>query len=650
MKYRLSILAIMCAFILSACSFSLSEDITPPPDYQSPTPPPTVGPLVPPSALNPEKGMAIYIEQCAPCHGESGMGDGSQGKQLEVSVPALGLPEIARSAIPADWFLVVTKGNIYRSMPSFNILNDQERWDVVAYALTLSTLPDQITAGKELYASNCALCHGEDGRDSPGVDLTNQARMAKLSANDFYHIMSSGNQPDMPSFETTLSQAERWALAAYLRQLTFAVVEPVSTPQLPSSATQTVVETPIINTQTPDAILETTPTAITTPAQVEATSNTNITLEPAATTEGNGMIKGVLTNGTGEPIQPGLTITLKGYDQDPSSGGFQEILSLTTTVMEDGSFRFADVEMPTGRAFIASIEYGPIEYQSDPVFVTEGINQFELPITIYETTTDTSSLTVDRWHIFLDFSKKDTIEIIEVFVISNSSSKTVVPDNGKPVTTFALPEGYTNLQFEDGKLGERFIQTSDGFGDSAVVLPGTGEHQLIFAYDLPYRRKLNFSQPTHLVIDSVIVMAPEGVTIKSDMLENTGIRDFQGTPYTFYSGQSISNSDILKMTISGKPKTTTQKTEGTNSQGGLFIGIGAFGVVLIIAGIWMYLRDRSRVDQGENELGEDDELDTTDSIMDAIIALDDLYRSGELPEDAYHKQRNELKDRLKELL
>ena len=35
--------------------------------------------------------------------------------------------------------------------------------------------------------------------------------------------------------------------------------------------------------------------------------------------------------------------------------------------------------------------------------------------------------------------------------------------------------------------------------------------------------------------------------------------------------------------------------------------------------------------------------------MDAIIALDDQYQAGELPEDAYRQRRAELKERLQNL-
>jgi hypothetical protein len=36
--------------------------------------------------------------------------------------------------------------------------------------------------------------------------------------------------------------------------------------------------------------------------------------------------------------------------------------------------------------------------------------------------------------------------------------------------------------------------------------------------------------------------------------------------------------------------------------------------------------------------------------MDAILTLDDLYKSGEIPEEAYQQRRAELKTRLKGIL
>lgn len=108
MKFRFAIITAI-TLTLSACNFTLAEDITPPPGYVPPTAMPTLGPLYPAQAPNTANGKLIYAEKCAPCHGETGMGDGKQGIQLGVTVPAFGLPDIARPASPAQWYETVTR-------------------------------------------------------------------------------------------------------------------------------------------------------------------------------------------------------------------------------------------------------------------------------------------------------------------------------------------------------------------------------------------------------------------------------------------------------------------------------------------------------------------------------------------------------------
>ena len=101
------------------------------------------------------------------------------------------------------------------------------------------------------------------------------------------------------------------------------------------------------------------------------------------------------------------------------------------------------------------------------------------------------------------------------------------------------------------------------------------------------------------------------------------------------------------MTLSGKAKTT----EGTasDSHQTLLIGAGAFGVVLILAGVWMFMRDRGNPDEEDFEDVDENEFETAEEVMDAIIALDDLHRAKKIPDEAYHQRREELKSRLKEL-
>jgi hypothetical protein len=125
MKLRYIILLIVATIMLTACNFTLAQDITPPPNYVPPTPAQTLGPLYPTQVPSTENGSVIYVEKCAPCHGATGLGDGEQGIQLGVPVPAFGLPEVARPASPAQWYTVVTRGNMER----FNVIAYDRRRD-----------------------------------------------------------------------------------------------------------------------------------------------------------------------------------------------------------------------------------------------------------------------------------------------------------------------------------------------------------------------------------------------------------------------------------------------------------------------------------------------------------------------------------------
>src|SRR5215211_6464368 len=198
MKFRFAI-ALALAFLLSACSLSLAQDITPPPNYVPPTPAATLGPLFPAEVPSTENGALIFAEKCAPCHGATGLGDGEQGIQLNVTVPAFGLPEIARPASPAQWYTVVTQGNMERFMPPFASLSDQERWDVVAFAMTLHTSEEEIAKGRELFETNCANCATDFFED--------QANMSTLTEVELARIIKQGND-QVPAFGAALSEED----------------------------------------------------------------------------------------------------------------------------------------------------------------------------------------------------------------------------------------------------------------------------------------------------------------------------------------------------------------------------------------------------------------------------------------------------------
>ncbi|MGE5758971.1 MAG: FTR1 family protein [Gemmatimonadota bacterium] len=85
--------------------------------------------------------------------------------------------------------------------------------------------PPSLARGAELYRQHCASCHGDAGRgDGPGArglspppaDLADRHVMGDVSRLDLYRQLLLGVAGTaMPSFEHTLSDEDRWAVAAY---------------------------------------------------------------------------------------------------------------------------------------------------------------------------------------------------------------------------------------------------------------------------------------------------------------------------------------------------------------------------------------------------------------------------------------------------
>ncbi|NOT05247.1 MAG: hypothetical protein HOP27_11670, partial [Anaerolineales bacterium] len=118
----------------------------------------------------------------------------------------------------------------------------------------------------------------------------------------------------------------------------------------------------------------------------------------------------------------------------------------------------------------------------------------------------------------------------------------------------------------------------------------------------------------------------------------------QNASFHIYTTGALKKDETLKFTITGKVQDTTVNPNIMQNKA-LLISVGAFGVVLILAGVWLFLRDRKREVEVDEE--DEDEFDDPDSLMDAIIALDDLHRAGKLSDEAYQKRREELKNALK---
>lgn len=628
---------IFLSFLLTGC-ISLAEDVTPPPGYVAPTPAPTVSAGVfPASAPDVNSGAVIYAEKCAPCHGVTGQGDGPQAAQLPVAVPPLGHPDYAFDKSPARWYQIVTQGNLQNFMPGFTSLSDQQRWDVVAYALSLSVSAEQVQAGRALYEVNCAECHGLDGRKLPNASLADQKRMATLSNQQLVSIIQKGIPPSMPP--ANLSDADAANLVAYARTFTFAPsqmeVTAVGTGQSPVETSQ-----PAEETQT---------------AQASAAAS--------------GVIRGTITNGSGAPLPAGLKVTLHAFVHDVATQQFTQGETRQTSVSADGTYRFENVSLSPTDAYYVSVEYNGVTYESQAAIpANDGLNIYDLPITLYETTTDTSALAISTAHILLDYSQPGVVQVVEYLIFANMGDRTIIaPEAGKPVIEIPLPAGYQNLQFEEGALGGRFVQTASGFGDTLPILPSgnQSDYALVFAFELPHQSdtspwarvfggpKLELTQTFNFKTGMLNLLVPQGVKAEGRNLQDGGVQNM-GSGFTFqlYRAGSLEAGQTFSATLSGTPAMTSAAAASSSSSQALVIGIGAFGVALILAGAFLYLRDRRKDEEDDEEeafeaIEEDETTMSEEDILDAIVALDDQFRAGNISAEAYQARRAELKAMLR---
>ena len=100
-----------------------------------------------------------------------------------------------------------------------------------------------LAATKQLFIDHCSNCHGDSGKgdgseammyDPTPSDLTDPARMNKLTDGEIYYQITEGHKP-MPSFRKRLTENQRWQMVIFVRSLAGAPARsaPAKKPDVP---------------------------------------------------------------------------------------------------------------------------------------------------------------------------------------------------------------------------------------------------------------------------------------------------------------------------------------------------------------------------------------------------------------------------------
>jgi len=430
------------------------------------------------------------------------------------------------------------------------------------------------------------------------------------------------------------------------------LAEDITPPANYSSPTSLPTIAPVTQTPEPSSTATPIPTSESMAVTTESTPGTIDSTTPSAEVSPTAqpslvVIGGTVTVASGNPIPDGTIATLLLYD---TTAG-KMTATMKTPVQLDGKYEFTNIPGDTNTVYLVTVDYSGVTYNSVPAHFDGTKLQFDMPITVNETTGDLNVLTVTQAHLEFDFSTAGQVQVMVLYVISNPGEKAViVTSDGSSVPFIQIPDGAASVQYQLAQSSSPLMSATNGF----ALLPGADkQYGIIATFNLPYKKRLAFTQTFSLPVSSATIIVPEGVKVRSDQLTDAGTQGSTGTTYHMYQGSSLASGSTLTLTISGMPGDKAGFVLDTRTW--LMIGVGALGLILIGLGIFLYLRDRSLRKLEEEFEGDDEESnkdalgDDRESIMDAIIALDDQYKAGDISKEAYEKRRDELKERLKSL-
>ncbi|HGY9627254.1 TPA: FTR1 family protein [Pseudomonas putida] len=120
---------------------------------------------------DPARGAALYAQNCAICHGDSGAGDGPAGVGLEPPPANLRSVERLDQLSLFDLYNTLALGIDGTEMPSFaDQLDERQRWDVAAYVASLTADPQAAKTGKAWNLADLARQTPAEVAASEGAD------------------------------------------------------------------------------------------------------------------------------------------------------------------------------------------------------------------------------------------------------------------------------------------------------------------------------------------------------------------------------------------------------------------------------------------------------------------------------------------------
>jgi len=559
---------------------------------------------VPADTPDPLKGQQIYSENCSRCHGKEGLTEpmliGSQGSSF--------------STAPILWYETISKGQEGSQMAAFEeVLDVQSRWDVLAYVYSLSSNISELRMGKAIFDDICSECHGTDGAGAGQsemhmtMDFTDLELMSMISNEYIYGAITPGVGNDIHVIEG-LDDFTRASAASFVRTLSFPYTEEIVIQEVDD---EEVVEEEVIEEEVGDE----------TPVDETALID----------------VEGIVINGISEEPIADHEVTLVVLNHMTVDDAV-EYEGVTNSV---GEYSIADVEVTSEAIYLVYADYQEVTYQSDYAGVGLEVELDAFTIKVFEATNDLKNLEVETIEVFFMFHGSGSIIIQENWQFKNVGTQTILPStDGTSSLIIDLPVNVANMGFSEYSTIQQMSMTETGFQIEQPFIPGEDSGYLLFAYEVPYSNKYEWTRTLPLPVNKANAYIPaDTVSIRSSDATYIQERMFNNTPFDAYEFEQ--EDGVLSITVRGGNPYSESAFNLDQEVFNIIIGSVLFGVVLV--GFILYMR-RTKESDG------DVELLSTDAILDQIVALDEAFENGEIKETEYNKERGALKELLQVIL
>ena len=354
-------------------------------------------------------------------------------------------------------------------------------------------------------------------------------------------------------------------------------------------------------------------------------------------------IRGIVLQGTeGGPLPAGLDVTLVTIDGDDVA-----IDDATIQTAPNGEFSFENILKGEGYRYRLSAQYGNIR---QTVKVEDTLNQDEISLIVYETTTVMESIAATT-HVTIVprvDGKTQLMGVLELVEISNGGDRTFItdlqnpaPDGMPQLLRFSLPEGFDELTVDSDLPSGNVLEIATGFALSNAVPPG--DFRVLFSYVIEYDgSEVTFDRSLPFDVHQYrILMPPEFGKAAGARFTATDDQLLGDMNYRVLQGSGFAVSDRIRFTFSNLPEPGfSQRAQNFVSDNPLvtfglpLIAVVVMGAMLVYV---FFVRDRRPATRLANGM-------TRDELVAEIAVLDERHEAGEIEEDEYASQRQELFD------